>query len=86
MHRPTGSVCLAAAPWLPQGVEHANMNTNTSLASYNVVGAGPLVAEVAQRIKICARSVLPLARPNPSVEGTSNIKLRLLSAAPHVKR
>ena len=25
-------------------------------------------------------------RPNPSVEGTSNIRLRLLSAAPHVKR
>jgi len=26
------------------------------------------------------------ARPNPSIEGTSNIRLRLLSAAPHVKR
>jgi hypothetical protein len=25
-------------------------------------------------------------RPNPSIEGTSNSKLRLLSAAPHVKR
>jgi hypothetical protein len=25
-------------------------------------------------------------RPNPSIEGTSNIRLRLLSAAPHVKR
>jgi len=24
--------------------------------------------------------------PNPSIEGTSNIRLRLLSAAPHVKR
>ena len=26
------------------------------------------------------------ARPNPSIEGTSNIRLRQLSAAPHVKR
>jgi len=26
------------------------------------------------------------ARPNPSVEGTCNIRLRLLSHAPHVKR
>jgi hypothetical protein len=25
-------------------------------------------------------------RPNPSVEGTSNIRLRLLSAAPHLQR
>ncbi len=25
-------------------------------------------------------------RPNPSIEGTSNIRLRRLSAAPHVKR
>jgi hypothetical protein len=25
-------------------------------------------------------------RPNPSIEGTSNIWLRQLSAAPHVKR
>jgi hypothetical protein len=24
--------------------------------------------------------------PNPSIEGTSNIRPRLLSAAPHVKR
>ena len=62
------------------------MNTNTSLASHSVVGAGPLVAEAAQQIKIKARSVLSHARPNPSIEGTSNIRLRLLSAAPHVKR
>jgi len=25
-------------------------------------------------------------KPNPSIEGTSNIRLRLLSHAPHVKR
>jgi hypothetical protein len=25
-------------------------------------------------------------RPNPSIEGTSTIRLRLLAAAPHVKR
>ena len=32
-------------------------------------------------------SVAPeTARPNPSIEGTSNIWLRQLSAAPHVKR
>jgi hypothetical protein len=29
---------------------------------------------------------VPSQRPNPSIEGTSNIRLRLLSAAPHVKR
>jgi len=28
----------------------------------------------------------PRARPNPSIEGTCNIRLRLLSHAPHVKR
>ena len=32
-------------------------------------------------------SVAPeTARPNPSIEGTSTSKLRLLAAAPHVKR
>ena len=63
----------------------ASMNTNTSLASQRW-GAGPLVAEAAQRIKIRARSVLSHARPNPSIEGTCNIWLRQLSPAPHVKR
>ena len=28
----------------------------------------------------------PMLRPNPSIEGTSTIRLRLLAAAPHVKR
>jgi hypothetical protein len=33
------------------------------------------------------RAVLVFApRPNPSIEGTSTSKLRLLAAAPHVKR
>jgi len=30
--------------------------------------------------------VMETMPPNPSIEGTSNIRLRLLSAAPHVKR
>ena len=64
----------------------ANTHTNASLVSHSAVGAGPLIAKAAQRIKIRATPVLSHARPNPSVEGTSNIKLRLLSAAPHVKR
>jgi hypothetical protein len=59
--------------------------TNTSMGSPSAAG-GALIAQAAERIKISARSVLSLARPNPSVEGTSNIKLRLLSASPHVKR
>jgi hypothetical protein len=35
-----------------------------------------------------AKQVVPSLRvgANPSIEGTSNIRLRLLSAAPHVKR
>ena len=34
-----------------------------------------------------AANVMPSTmRPNPSVEGTRNIRLRLLSHAPHVKR
>ena len=33
-----------------------------------------------------ARSVRSTRWPNPSIEGTSNIRLRRLSAAPHVKR
>ena len=32
------------------------------------------------------RPVLRMQGPNPSIEGTSNIRLRLLSVAPHVKR
>jgi hypothetical protein len=36
--------------------------------------------------KVNARSLLAEPWPNPSIEGTSNIRLRLLSAAPHVKR
>jgi hypothetical protein len=31
-------------------------------------------------------NVMHNMRPNPSIEGTSNIRLRLLLAAPHVKR
>jgi hypothetical protein len=34
----------------------------------------------------CSRLHAENMAPNPSIEGTSNIKLRLLSAAPHVKR
>ena len=64
----------------------ANTNTNASLFLHSAVGAGLLVAEAAQRIKIRATPVLSHARPNPSVERTSSSKLRLLPAAPHVER
>jgi len=80
-HRPNGGLCSAAVP-----SPEANTNTNTSFASHSAVGAGLLVAEAAQRIKIRATPVLSRARPNPSVEGTSSSKLRLLAASPHVKR
>ena len=33
-----------------------------------------------------SRLVNDRVRPNPSIEGTSTSKLRLLAAAPHVKR
>ena len=64
----------------------ATTNTNASLGSHRAVGAGALVGEAAEQVKIGARSVLSRVGPNPSVEGTSNSGLRPLSAAPHVKR
>jgi hypothetical protein len=33
-----------------------------------------------------ALGLITRVRPNPSIEGTSTIRLRLLAAAPHVKR
>ena len=42
--------------------------------------SGPVV--VAAAVQECCRRT----RPNPSIEGTSNSRLRRLSAAPHVKR
>ena len=43
---------------------------------------------VMQQLRFLAGATLLLSAecPNPSIEGTSNIRLRLLSAAPHVKR
>ena len=100
MHRPNGGLCSAAVPSWRQSVNRslpsnslncaaaceANANANASLGSHGAVGAGPLVAQAAQRIKIGARSVLLHARPNPSVEGTCSSGLRPLPHAPHVKR
>jgi hypothetical protein len=100
MHRPNGGVCSAAMPSSRRGMKRllssnsmsrtaaheANTNTNTGLGSRGAVRVGALVAAAAQQIKIRARSALSHARPNPSVEGTSNSQLRCLSAAPHVKR
>ncbi len=40
----------------------------------------------AQALVVQAESTRERCAPNPSIEGTSNIRLRLLSAAPHVKR
>ena len=81
MHRPNGGLCSAGVP-----SPEANTNTNTSLAWHSAVGAGLLIAEAAQRIKIRATPVLSHARPNPSVEGTCSSGLRPLPHAPHVKR
>src|SRR5438034_3125141 len=100
MHRPNGGfVSAAVLSWrrsvnsslssnsLSCAAAHeAITNTNTGLGSHCAARLGALVAQAAQRIKIRATPVLLHARPNPSVEGTSNIKLRLLPAAPHVER
>ena len=100
MRRPNGGLCSAAVlSWrrsvnrslssnsLSCAAAHeAITNTNTGLGSHCAARLGALVAQAAQRIKIRPTSVLLHARPNPSVEGTSSSKLRLLPAAPHVKR
>ena len=100
MRRPNGGLCSAAVlSWrrsvnrslssnsLSCAAAHeAITNTNTGLGSHCAARLGALVAQAAQRIKIRPTSVLLHARPNPSVEGTSTSKLRLLAAAPHVKR
>ena len=100
MRRPNGGLCSAAVlSWrrsvnrslssnsLSCAAAHeAITNTNTGLGSHCAARLGALVAQAAQRIKIRPTSVLLHARPNPSVEGTSSSKLRLLPAAPHVER
>ena len=40
----------------------------------------------ASSIHRSAEPASPPETPNPSIEGTSTIRLRLLAAAPHVKR
>jgi len=45
-------------------------------------GGGPGVGQLRTRQGAAAVQ----QAPNPSIEGTSNIRLRPLSAAPHVKR
>ena len=100
MHRPSRRVCSEAVPLSRRSMKRslsssspsraatheANTNTNTGVVSRSAVRTGALVAQAAEQVNIRARSVLPHARPNPSVEGTSSSKLRLLPAAPHVKR
>jgi hypothetical protein len=49
-------------------------------------GASCRSRRVALRGVVGHEPVLLQPRPNPSIEGTSNSKLRLPSAAPHVKR
>jgi len=50
----------------------------------------PAIARAARRSAVGLakhnRVACVTARPNPSIEGTCNIRLRLLSHAPHVKR
>jgi len=45
-----------------------------------------LFRNLGQRTWLWQPSGVPQVRPNPSIEGTSTSKLRLLAAAPHVKR
>ena len=44
------------------------------------------VPGIQQVLKAGQSMRVPNQRPNPSIEGTSTIRLRLLAAAPHVKR
>ena len=59
----------------------------------SVVSQSPSDAQVSAAAKGAVRGVFAKGfasfrdqRPNPSIEGTSTSKLRLLAAAPHVKR
>ena len=64
---------------------------NTQASPYPAIGE-PLQRD---RVALCSSSttqnegmlmVINAQRPNPSIEGTANSRLRRLSAAPHVKR
>jgi len=99
MQRPNEGLCSAAMPSLRQSVKRslsanshsratepnakrsANTNTESALLSLHA-----LRSEVSQRATISPRSVLFRARPNPSVNRTSNSGLRPLSAAGYLER
>ena len=70
-------------------------NSCCSSALRGTAAPGPQVGSGAsyrsRRAALCGvaaknSAALVRARPNPSIEGTSTIRLRLLAAAPHVKR
>ena len=100
MHRPNGRVCSEAVPSSRRSMKRslspnsmsraatheANTNTNTGVVSRSAVRTGALVAQAAEQVNIRARSVLSHARPNPSVNRTSNSGLRPLSAAGYLER
>ena len=100
MHRPSRRVCSEAAPSSRRSMKRslsssspsraatheANTNTNTGVVSRSAVRTGALVAQAAEQVNIRARSVLSHARPNPSVNRTSNSGLRPLSATGYLER
>ena len=61
------------------------MQFNISLDGAGTISTG--ITRTGCRMQSNMQSLsLAAATPNPSIEGTSNIWLRQLSAAPHVKR
>ena len=73
--RPARQVQLRVAAFVRVAHTVAHMNARTETNGYATVSTHARPTHM-----------LFNQRPNPSIEGTSNIRLRLLSAAPHVKR
>jgi len=71
----------SAQSWLPR----AGLSC-TLWSSMKDAALLPLVGSIAQCQRSAAGLLVPNRGSNPSVEGTSTSKLRLLAAAPHVKR
>jgi hypothetical protein len=74
----------ALAPWAPYrrtpGARHSSVSVPRLLGCFGT--------KALRRSGVACRSeqLFIAAGPNPSIEGTSTSKLRLLAAAPHVKR
>ena len=69
------------------GVGAFGCQGNTRTGFPRTVGAGAYaLGHEHEFTSAGGNGALSTPRPNPSIEGTSNIRLRRLSAAPHVKR